>query len=115
MPVVSHGLFKFCKAKDNQRKELSYQKYINDSKKIVDEFNNFFGTIAKNIGKKTPPSKKQFSDYLRNSNINSLLLNPVKEKEISEIISKISARKAVGPNSIPNGILKKEKDILKVP
>ena len=51
MPVVSHGLFKFCKAKDNQRKELSYQKYINDSKKIVDEFNNFFGTIAKNIGK----------------------------------------------------------------
>ena len=43
-----------------------------------------------------------------------LLLNPA-EKEISEI-SKISAPKAVGPNSIPNSILIKEyKDILKVP
>ena len=41
-----------------------------------------------------------------------LLLNPVTEKEISEIISKMSARKAVGPNSVLNGILK---DISKVP
>ena len=40
---------------------------INDGKKIVDEFSHFFGIIAKNIDKKTPHSKKQFSDYLRNS------------------------------------------------
>ena len=36
------------------------------AKKIVDEFNIFFGTIAKKIDKKAPCSKKQFSDYLRN-------------------------------------------------
>ena len=42
-------------------------------------------------------------------------MNPVTEKEISEIISKISARKVVGLNSIPNGILKEYKGILKVP
>ena len=52
---------------------------------------------------------------MRNSNINLLLLHPVTEKEISMIISKISTCKAVGPNSIPNDILKEYKDILKVP
>ena len=71
--------------------------------------------MAKIIDKKTPRSKKQFADYLRNSNINSLLLKPVTEKEISEIIRKISTRNAVGPNLIPNDILKEYKDILKVP
>ena len=88
---------------------------INDGKEVVDEFSNYFGTIAKIIDKKTPRSKKQFSDYLRNSNINSLLLNPVTEKEISEIINKISNGKAAGPNSVPNDILEEYKDILKVP
>ena len=43
---------------------------INDAKKIVVEFNDFFAAIAKNIDKKALYSKKQFSDYLRNSNIN---------------------------------------------
>ena len=59
--------------------------------------------------------KKQFSSYLINSNVNLLLLNLVTGKEISEIISKIIACKAVGPNSIRNGILKEYKDIFKVP
>ena len=42
-------------------------------------------------------------------------MNPVTEKEISEIINKISACKTVGPDSIPNGIHKEYKDMLKVP
>ena len=42
-------------------------------------------------------------------------MNLVTGKEISEITSKIIACKAVGPNSIRNGILKEYKDIFKVP
>ena len=42
-------------------------------------------------------------------------MNPVTEKEISEIINKISNGKAAGPNSVPNDILEEYKDILKVP
>ena len=58
-------------------------------KEVADEFSNFFGTIAENIDKKTPRSKKNFSDY-------SFLLNPVTEKEIANIISTFSTRKAIG-------------------
>ena len=42
------------------------------------------------------------------------MLNPYTEKGISETIRKISAPKAIVPNSIPYSILKKYKDILKV-
>ena len=70
---------------------------------------------VKNIDKRTPKSKKKFSDYLKNQNLTSFILSPVKEKEISNIIISLNARKATGPNSIPNFILKEFKDKLKKP
>ena len=75
--------------------------------------NKYFGTIAKNIDKRTPKSKKKFSDYLKNQNLTSFLLSPVTEKEISNIIISLNARKATGPNSSPNFILKEFKEELK--
>ena len=42
-------------------------------------------------------------------------MNPDTEKEICEIIIKVSARNPLGPNSIPNGILKDYKHILEIP
>ena len=43
------------------------------------------------------------------------MLQPVSEKEIMSVIGNISTRKAVGPNSVPNLILKEFKDKLKTP
>ena len=43
------------------------------------------------------------------------MLQPVSEKEIMSVIGNISTRKAVGPNSFPNLILKEFKDKLKKP
>ena len=77
--------------------------------------NQYFGTIAKNIEKRTPKSKKKFSDYLKNQNLTSFLLSPVTEKEVSNIIVSLNARKATGPNSIPYFILKEFKEELKTP
>ena len=62
-----------------------------------------------------PKINKHFSGYLKNKNLSFLLLEAVTEKEIMNIISNISTRKAVGPNSIPNLILKEFKDKLKIP
>ena len=62
-----------------------------------------------------PKSNKHFPSYLKNKNLSSLLLQSVTEKEIMSIIAKISPRKAVGLNSIPNLILKEFKDKLKIP
>ena len=86
-----------------------------NNKKIADEFNNFFGTIAQKIDQKTPKSNKPFPDYLKNKNLSSLLLQPVSEKETMSVIGNISTRKAVGPSSVPNFILKEIKDKLKIP
>ena len=78
------------------------EEYSTDGKKMAEHFNEYFGTIAKNIDKRTPKSKKKFSDYLKNQNLPSFLLSPTTEKEISNIIVSLNARKATGPNSIPN-------------
>ena len=66
----------------------------------------FFGTIAQKIDQKTPKSNKHFSNYLKNKNLSSLLLQPVTEKEIMSVIGDISTRKTIGPNCIPKLILK---------
>ena len=60
----------------------------------------FFGTIAQKIDQKTLKSNKHFSNYLKNKNLSSLLLQPVSEKEIMSVAGNISTRKAVGPNSV---------------
>ena len=56
-----------------------------------------------------PKSNKHFSNYLKNKNLPTCLLQPITEKEIMSIIGNISSRKAVGPNFIPNLILKELK------
>ena len=67
---------------------------------MAKHFNKYFGTIAINLDTKMPKSKKKFSDYLKNRNLTLFLLSPVTEKEISNIIISLNARKATGPNSI---------------
>ena len=82
---------------------------------MAEHFNEYFGTIAKNIDQRTPKSKNKFSDYLKNQNLTSFLLSPVTGEEISNIIACRNARKSAGPNSIPNFVLKEFKEELKKP
>ena len=86
------------------------EEYLTNSKKMAKHSSKYFSTIAKNIDKRTPKSKKTFSDYLKNQNLTSFLLSPVTEKEISNIIVSFNARKATRPNSIPNFVLKEFKE-----
>ena len=74
-----------------------------NNKKVAEEINFFFffGTIAQKIDQKMLKSNKHFSNYLKNKNLSSLLLQPVIEKEIMSIIGNISTRKAAGLNSSP--------------
>ena len=59
-------------------------------------------------------SNKHFSNYLKNKKLSSLLLQPVTQKEIKSIIGNIRTRKATGPDSILNLILKEFKDKLEI-
>ena len=82
---------------------------------MAKHFNKYFGTVGKNIDNRTPKSKKKFSDYLKNQNLTLFHLSPATEKEISNIIVSLNARKATGSNSFPNFVLKKFKEELKKP
>ena len=88
---------------------------ISTIKKISEEFNNFFGTIAENIYKKTPKSNKPFANYIKNQNLNSFFLDAVTEDEIESMIGNLNSRKTIGPNSIPTRILKEFENMLKTP
>ena len=94
--------------------QLFWNSRISIIKKILEEFNNFRKTAEK-IDKKTPKSNKHFSNYLKNQNLNSILLDSVTGDEIESLICNLNSRKAVGPNSIPTHILKEFKNILKIP
>ena len=74
-------------------------------------FNKYFGTIAKNVDKRTLKSKKKFSDYLKNQNLTLFLLSPATEKEINNSTVSLNAEKATGPNSIPNFVLELKKTL----
>ena len=88
---------------------------INDRKSIVSKFSEFFGSVAKEIDKKIPKSKRTYTDYIKNINLNWLPLIPVTESEIKKIINMFSEKKAIGPYSIPINILKEYKKILSIP
>ena len=68
--------------------------------------------MATKIDKKITKSKRSSTDYLKNRNLNSLLLNPLTESEIEKIINMFCEKKDVGLHSIPTNILKKYKKIL---
>ena len=65
---------------------------INDRKSIVSKFSEFFGSVAKEIDKKIPKSKRTYTDYLKNINLNWLPLIPVTESEIKKIINMFRKR-----------------------
>ena len=92
------------------------EEYSTDSKKMAKHFNKYFGTIAKNIYRQNNTKiKKGMYRLLKNQNLTLFLLSPATEKEISNIIVFLNARKATGPNSTPNFVLKEFKEELKKP
>ena len=81
-------------------------KTITDSKQIAELFNQYFGTIAEKTKTKICNTPKSYNDYLNSPKENSIFLKPTSSTEITNIILSFSDRKAIGPESIPNRILK---------
>ena len=82
-------------------------KTITDPKQIPDAFNNYFSTVASQILKSRKyTGNKHFSQYLKTANINTFLIKKTDQIEIESIISLFNTQKSVGPNSIPNQVIK---------
>ena len=84
-------------------------KAVSQPKDIAEHFNDYFTSISKELQKHIPPTKRNFSDYLKNPVGESFFLTPTTPEEISDLIQTLSSNKSTGPNSIPTPILKKIK------
>ena len=88
---------------------------ITDPIEIAQNFNNFFTSIGPNLQKKIPPTKKNFTDYLKKPNSENFIIAPTTSDEISDLIHNLKSSKSVGPYSIPTRIMKISKEIISLP
>ena len=90
-------------------------KAVSQPKDIAEHFNDYFTSISKELQKHIPPTKRNFSDYLKNPIAESLFLTPTTPEEIYDLIQTLIPNKSTGPNSIPTSILKKIKNEISIP
>ena len=88
---------------------------ITDPIEIAENFNNFFTSIGTNLQKKIPPTKKNFTDYLKKPNSENFTIAPTTSDEIRDLIHNLKSSKSVGPYSIPTKIMKISKEIISLP
>ena len=86
------------------------------AKNIAEHFNDYFTSISKELQKHIPPTKRNFSDYLKDPIAESLFLTATTVEEISDLMQTFSPNKStgIGPNSIPTSILKKINDEISI-
>ena len=82
---------------------------------MVENLNNFFTSIGKNLQKKIPPTKKTFTDYLKTLNLEKFTICLTSADEINDSICSLDSRKSIGPCSIPTKILKIAREIVSLP
>ena len=94
---------------------ISDDNTITDPVEIAQNFNNFFTSIGTNLQKKIPPTKKNFTDYLKKPNSENFTIAPTTSDKISDLIHNLKSSKSVGPYSIPTKIMKISKEIISLP
>ena len=89
---------------------------ITEPKQIANAFNDHYTSVANQILKKRKYSgKKEFHAYLKSPNSKSFMIKPTTPEEIEDIITKLDISKSVGPNSIPNQLIKLIKKSISIP
>ena len=96
--------------------QLNYRNETKTNKKeMAQSFNEFFVGIGNMVEEKIPKSRNNFSEFLDDSNKNTIFLSPVGDDEVLSMISKLNSSKACGPNSIPCNLLKTHSTLLLEP
>ena len=65
-------------------------KAVSQPKDIAEHFNDYFISISKELQKHKPPTKRNFSDYLKNPSTESFFPTPAIPKEISDLIQTLT-------------------------
>ena len=84
-----------------------HKNLVNDQKKIVNKFNDYFVTVGSSIANRIPTVTGSYKDYMKKINCaNSFYLSPTDEFEIEKFFDTLDSNKSTGPNSLPVFILK---------
>lgn len=88
---------------------------ISEKNDIAGSLNNFFVNIGNMVENKIPQGKNNFMTYLKDKNANSIILRPVTDNEIVEMVRALITSKSCGPNSIQTHLLKTNLDYFLFP
>lgn len=80
---------------------------IDDPLMIANNFNNYFASIGPNMANNIPTANCHYSNYLKNSSLNSMFIPPATENEITDIISNLKITKPCDSFELPINIIKK--------
>lgn len=79
---------------------------VSDIKDIANGFNNYFINVGQTLASKIPATNTTYSEYL-GTNINSnFFLNPIVEKELTDVVTSLNSNKSAGPDHISPLIVK---------
>ena len=82
---------------------------------MAEHFNQYFTSIGKNLEKSIPPTKRHFSDYLKDANQGSSFIQPTPAEEVKDIFMTLMGSKSTGPNSTPGILLKQTRNTVSSP
>ena len=86
---------------------LSGDIIVQDKKAIVEDFNNYFASVANDLVSKIPASNINASDFLQNLKVShTLFLFPTTHAEIMLIINYLKNGKSAGYDNITSNVLK---------
>jgi hypothetical protein len=109
-----NGLIVFQKSPDFVPPE--YDKIVNDQKEVANHFNNFFSTVAENIGKDTVYDLSVHPSLIeikkQNDCTNTFVFEKVTTDKVEKIMNNINIKKATGADGIPAKIIKCSKSII---
>ena len=79
-----------------------------DSRKIANEFGNFYSTLGYNLSTKIKGGMSNISHYLGKipTNPNSMIMHPTSQNEIKQLIAKLLNKSSSGHDGMSNKLLK---------
>ena len=73
---------------------------------IATEFNNYFANIGPKLASTIHHNGKDFSSYLKQSNMSTCFFKPTNEDEVLKIINRLGGRKSAGHDDIKSDVIK---------
>ena len=79
---------------------------INDKREIVESFNIYFANIGARTSHNVPTTNKCFTSFMPRSQINSMSIQYVAPKDITNIVNKLKPESSSGQDGISTKLIK---------